>query len=354
MAPVIRALREQHPAVETIVCSTGQHREMLKQALDLFDITPNIELQVMLPNQSLAALTGTLCAELDTVIDEVRPDWILAPGDTTSVLVSALLAFYRRIRFGHVEAGLRTGDLHHPFPEELNRWVADRLSACLFAPTERAREALRAEGYPDDRILVTGNTGIDALLQIAAMPYDRSTGPLAALPNDTKVVLVTAHRRESFGERFSDICLALRDLAVKFATDGVHFLYPVHLNPNVQKPVRTLLADLPNVSLIHPLDYVSLVNVLKEAVLVLTDSGGIQEEAPSFGVPVLVMRDTTERPEGVEAGVSRLVGTTRERITAEAGRLLRSSAARAAMTGRRNPYGDGHAAPRIVRRMLDS
>ena len=354
MAPVVKELA-RHPArVRSVLCSTGQHREMLAQALGLFGLRPALELDVMRPDQSLAELTAALCTALDRAVAEVRPDWILAQGDTTSVLVASLVAFYRGIPFGHVEAGLRTGDLRHPFPEELNRVVADRLSACLFAPTERARRALLAEGCAEERILVTGNTVVDALLEVAALPFDHAGGPLAALPEDAGVVLVTAHRRESFGEPFREMCLALRDLATEFAGQGVHFVYPVHLNPNVQRPVRALLDGLPNVRLLPPFDYVTLVHVMRRSLLVLTDSGGIQEEAPSLGVPVLVMRETTERPEGVEAGVARVVGTSRARIVAEARALLADPAARLAMARRVNPYGDGRAAARIVGRLLDA
>jgi UDP-N-acetylglucosamine 2-epimerase len=277
---------------------------------------------------------------------------VLAQGDTTTVLVAALVAFYHRVPFGHVEAGLRTGDLARPFPEEMNRRVADVVGGLLFAPTERARQALLREGADDARILVTGNTVIDALLAVAARPYDWASGPLAKLPSEGRLVVVTAHRRESFGEPFRALCLAIRDLARQHAPD-VHVVYPVHLNPNVRAPVGELLAGVGNVHLLDPLDYESMVHLMKRATLILTDSGGIQEEAPSLGVPVLVLREVTERPEAVEAGVVRVVGTTRERIVAEAHRLLVDAAAHRAMATRVNPYGDGKAAARIVAALLD-
>ncbi|HEV2405328.1 MAG TPA: UDP-N-acetylglucosamine 2-epimerase (non-hydrolyzing) [Ktedonobacterales bacterium] len=353
MAPVIKEL-ERHPErVRSVVCSTGQHREMLEQALALFDITPDHDLNLMQVNQGLAQLTARLFSALDDVLEQVQPDCVLAQGDTTTVLVASLVAFYRHIPFGHVEAGLRTGDKRHPFPEEINRRLADVVSDLYFAPTQRSRQALLAEGRADRDIVVTGNTVIDALLEVADRPYTWSRGPLARLPEDARFVLITAHRRESFGERFRQLCFAIRDLAREFAKDGAHFVYPVHLNPHVRAPVGEILSDTPNVTLMEPLDYDSLVHLMQRSVLILTDSGGIQEEAPSLGVPVLVMRETTERPEGIEAGVVKLVGTSRERIVAEARALLSDPAAHAAMATRANPYGDGHAAERIVAAILE-
>ena len=286
-------------------------------------------------------------------MERVQPDWILGVGDTTTVFVAALVAYFRRVPFGHVEAGLRTGDKWHPFPEEIFRRVADFVADAYFAPTEHARQILLREGCPPEDVYLTGNTVIDALLDVAAQPYDWAGGPLAELPLDNRLVFVTAHRRESFGEPFRELCLAIRDLAERFAADGVQFVYPVHLNPNVQAPVRELLADVPNVHLLAPLDYRSLVQLMKRATLVLTDSGGIQEEAPTFGVPVLVMRETTERPEGIAASVARLVGTARQRIVSEAERLLRDPDAHAAMSRGGNPYGDGQAAERITAILLE-
>jgi UDP-N-acetylglucosamine 2-epimerase len=309
-------------------------------------------LNLMQPNQSLSQLTAALFTGLDGVVSRVRPDWVLAQGDTTTVFVASMVAYYHRVPFGHVEAGLRTGDKGRPFPEEINRHVADIVADLHFAPTERARQTLLREGRSERDVHMTGNTVIDALLDVAGRDYDASEGPLAGLPLGRKIVLITAHRRESFGEPFRELCHALRDLSSRFA-DEFHFIYPVHLNPNVRAPVGEILSGLPNVSLIPPLDYLALVQLLKRASLVLTDSGGIQEEAVGLRVPVLVMRDTTERPEGVEAGAARLVGTQRDRIVAEADRLLRDPSARRAMTTATNPYGDGKAGERIVSILLE-
>jgi UDP-N-acetylglucosamine 2-epimerase (non-hydrolysing) len=284
MAPVVQEL-ERHPEqFRSVVCSTGQHREMLDQVLSLFAITPDHDLNLMQFDQSLAQLTARLFTALDNILEQVKPDCVLAEGDTTTVLVASLAAFYRHIPFGHVEAGLRTGDKLRPFPEEINRRLADVVTDLYFAPTERARQALLAEGYGDQHIYVTGNTVIDALLQVAARDYAWAGSPLAGLPQDHRFVLITAHRRESFGDQFRQLCLAIRDLAQEFEPEGIHFVYPVHLNPNVRKPVGEILSDVCNVTLMEPLDYYSLVHLMKQSALILTDSGGIQEEAPSLGV----------------------------------------------------------------------
>jgi UDP-N-acetylglucosamine 2-epimerase len=353
MAPVIKELDKYEDQISSLVCVTGQHRQMLDQVLGLFDIQPNYDLDIMQPDQALSHLTADLFSDLDPILKETKPDWILAQGDTTTVLVASLVAFYNRIPFGHVEAGLRTGNLDEPFPEEMNRRIADSLSELLFAPTERNRQTLLAEGLPNEKILVTGNTVIDALLRTAKVSYDRSSGPLADIPEDKRTVLITAHRRESFGPPFREICLAIRELALQFSGDGVNFVYPVHMNPNVRRPVYEILSNLKNVSLIEPLDYLSLIQLMKQSTLILTDSGGIQEEAPSLGVPVLVMRDATERPEGIEAGVSKLVGTDAERIVKETGLLLTNQEAHAAMASSVNPYGDGRASERIVKAIIE-
>jgi UDP-N-acetylglucosamine 2-epimerase len=319
---------------------------MLDQVLALFEIRPDYDLNVMRPDQSLSGLTSVLFSGLDPIVRELKPDWVLAQGDTTTVLVASMVAFYNRARFGHLEAGLRTGDKHHPFPEEINRRVADVIADAFFAPTERARQALLQEGVALDEILVSGNTVVDALLEIAARPFDWAASPIAFLDGDVPLVLITAHRRESFGKPFEEMCLALRELATRFADK--RFIYPVHLNPNVRQPVRKILSGIPNFHLLEPLDYLTMVHLMKRACLILTDSGGVQEEAPSFGVPVLVMRETTERPEGVEAGVVKLVGTRREQIVREASNALAVAACRDSRTPGSNPYGDGKAAPRIV------
>jgi UDP-N-acetylglucosamine 2-epimerase len=352
MAPVIKEL-ERHPTrIRSVVCSAGQHRQMLDQVLQLFAIVPDYDLNLMRADQTLSQLTASLFTGLDGVLGEVKPDWVLAQGDTTTVLVAAMEAFYHGAAFGHVEAGLRTGDKRRPFPEEINRRIADLVADVYFAPTEHAREALLREGHPERDIYVTGNTVIDALNDVAAREYRWDSGPLAMIPTDRRLVLITAHRRESFGAPFRDLCLAIRDLANTFAEAGVHFVYPVHLNPNVRGPVASLLSHLPNVSLIEPLDYLSLVQLMKRSVLVLTDSGGIQEEAPGLQVPVLVMRDTTERPEGLTTGMVKLVGTNRETIVAEAEKLLLAPLAGRSTAALVSPYGDGKAAGRIVSILL--
>lgn len=348
MAPVVKALEQQASRVRSVVCVTGQHREMLDQVLELFAIKPDVDLGVMRPNQTLSRLTGLLFEKLDGVMQDVKPDWILAQGDTTTAMVAGLVSFYHRIKFGHVEAGLRTGDKWRPFPEEVNRRVADLVADAYFAPTERARQALLKEGCDPAAIFVTGNTVIDALLDVAARPFDWKTSACPSLSETSRLVLITAHRRENFGGPFREICQAIRQLAVEFAGENVQFVLPVHLNPNVVRPVTEILSGLPNVALIEPLDYLHLVQILKRATLVLTDSGGIQEEAPSFRVPVLVMRETTERPEGVESGVARLVGTKQGAIVESARSILRDRDLWNQMTQARNPYGDGHAARRIV------
>jgi UDP-N-acetylglucosamine 2-epimerase len=309
MAPVIKELEKYPDKIRSVVCATGQHREMLDQVLELFNISPHQSLNIMKSDQKLSQLSADLFSKLDPVVRQTKPDWILAQGDTTTVMITSLVAFYNGIRFGHVEAGLRTGNMVNPFPEEMNRRVVDSVSDFLFTPTKRNRQALLDEGISDEKILVTGNTVIDALLKVAKLPFDGSSGIVSAIPENEQIIMITAHRRESFGKPLREICLAIKKLAVRFARDGVHFVYLVHMNPNVCKPVEDILSGQKNVILTEPLDYLSTVNLMKRSRLIMTDSGGIQEEAPSLGVPVLVMRDTTERPEGIEAGVARLVGT---------------------------------------------
>jgi len=346
MAPVIKELEKYPQEVESLICVTGQHRQMLDQVLELFSIHPDIDLNLMQPDQRLALLTARLFEELDRVLEETRPAWVLAQGDTTTVFVAAVIACYHNVRFGHVEAGLRTNDKRRPFPEEINRRLADAAADAYFAPTERARRALLAEGFSDNTIHVTGNTIVDALLAISQRELEWEKSLLKELPRQGRKVLITAHRRESFGAPFRELCQAIRDLAGAFP--DTRFIYPVHLNPNVRRPVGEILSALDNVHLIEPLDYLTLVQLMKHSALILTDSGGIQEEAPTFGVPVLVMRDTTERPEGVEAGVARLVGTRREKIVAEAADVLSNGSWIDSSHATVNPYGDGQAARRIV------
>jgi UDP-N-acetylglucosamine 2-epimerase (non-hydrolysing) len=352
MAPVIQELARHPDEVTSVVCVTGQHRQMVDQILPIFAIRPDVDLNIMQVNQTLCRLTGDLFHAIEPLIAKVKPDWILAQGDTTTVLVAALAAFYTRTRFGHIEAGLRTGNLKHPFPEEMNRRAADIVSDLYFAPTERNRTTLLAEGCDPTQVIVTGNTVIDALAWAADLPYDWSAGPLGNIPHNARLVTVTAHRRENFGGPFQEICLAIKELAGEFKSSGVHFVYPVHLNPNVQQPVYALLEGLENVHLIQPLEYLALINLMKRSELILTDSGGIQEEAPSFKVPVLVMRETTERPEAVEAGAVRLVGTDRGRIVDGARILLTNVQEHQRMRMERNPYGDGRASQRVVSEIL--
>jgi UDP-N-acetylglucosamine 2-epimerase (non-hydrolysing) len=354
MAPVIAALKAS-ATLTPIVVSTGQHREMLRQVIDLFGFRVDLELDVMLPNQGLASLTARLLTAIDGVLENSDPAMVLAQGDTTTVLTTALASFYRGIPFGHVEAGLRTGDLRAPFPEEANRMLAGHLATLHFAPTEWARGNLLRENVPADRIVVTGNTVIDALhLQIARQRQPEESARLeAALApmlfdgwKHRRFVLITGHRRESFGDGFEQICRALLRLARRYP--DVHFVYPVHLNPNVQQPVHALLRDIENVRLLEPLPYREFLALLDACTLVLTDSGGIQEEAPGLGKPVVVMRSTTERPEGIDAGTVKLVGTDSGRIVTEVSRLLDDEVAYSAMARAHNPYGDGKAAGRIV------
>lgn len=341
MAPVILALRNA-PWAEVRVLATAQHREMLDQVLDIFGIVADVDLNIMRPNQTLPELTARLLSELDGVLAAEAPDVVLVQGDTTTVMTVAMAAFYRRIPVGHVEAGLRTGDMHNPFPEEMNRVVAGRLAHWHFAPTQSARRNLLGEGLPDDRIHVTGNTVIDALLSVA----ERDLVLPIELPADKRILLVTAHRRENFGEPFQQVLRALRVLAD--TREDIHLVYPVHPNPNVSVPAREAFHGHPNVTLCDPLDYLPFVAVMKRAYFILTDSGGVQEEAPALGKPVLVMRRETERPEAVDEGVVKLVGTDCDVILAEATRLLDEPDAYAAMAKGVSPYGDGHAAGRIV------
>ena len=357
MAPVIQRLA-QTPGMESRVCVTAQHRQMLDQVLNLFDIQPDYDLDLMRDDQSLAELSAAIFTHLDPVFTDFEPDWVLVQGDTTTVAVTSLLAYYRRIKVGHVEAGLRTHDKWQPFPEELNRRVAGVVADLHFAPTGQARENLLREGIPDEVIAVTGNPVIDALHFVAQQPEPREIEELlgklgiATLPTVVRngtgksLILVTAHRRENFGEPLENICLALKELAKR---GDVEIVYPVHLNPNVQEPVRRILGNVPHVTLLPPLDYLPLVHLQKRAKIILTDSGGIQEEAPAFGVPVLVLREVTERPEGVAAGTLKLVGTDAGNILSEALRLLDNPSAHAEMAKAVNPFGDGHATERIIR-----
>jgi UDP-N-acetylglucosamine 2-epimerase (non-hydrolysing) len=349
MAPVVQRLAAE-PGIEARVCVTAQHRQMLDQVLDLFDIQPDVDLNLMRPNQSLAALTAAVFTHLEPVMLDLKPDWVLVQGDTTTVMAAAVLAFYHRIKVGHVEAGLRTGDKYQPFPEEINRRIAGVTADLHFAPTETSRQNLLREGVPDRQIVVTGNPAIDALQTIVARPAPPEVTALLERLNictgGSRLIAVTAHRRENFGQPLEDICTALKRLAQSLP--NIQIVYPVHLNPNVQEPVNRILCDIPNITLLPPLDYLPMVHLMRQAELVLTDSGGIQEEATSLGIPTLVLREVTERPEGVEAGVLKLVGTDPDTIQAEAQHLLTDPIAYQVMAHSKNPFGDGHAAERIV------
>ncbi len=353
MAPVVKALKQPH--LETRVCITAQHRDMLDQILEIFDIEADYDLNLMRPGQNLYDITTGVLMGLRDVLTEFRPNVALVHGDTTTSMATALACFYEQVSVAHVEAGLRTYDLQAPWPEEANRQITARLAKYHFAPTQTSAANLRSEHIPEDNIVITGNTVIDALLMMR-QKIDEDDELAETLTQTVmqfgydvqrarKRVLITAHRRENFGDGFQNLCEAIRDLADRFS--DVDFIYPVHLNPNVRAPVQKILSGRDNIFLIEPLDYACFVMMLDRAHIVLTDSGGIQEEAPSFGKPVLVMRRTTERPEAVEAGTVRLVGTDKTKIFDEVSRLLNDEAAYKDMSRAHNPYGDGNAAQRI-------
>ena len=358
MAPLVKALQALAGQIETVVCVTAQHREMLDQVLQLFDIAPQYDLNIMKPGQDLSDITSNILTGLKAVLQQEKPDWVLVHGDTTTTLAASLAAFYAQIPVGHVEAGLRTGNKRAPYPEEMNRRLTSVIADVHFAPTTAAQAHLRREGVAPETIHVTGNTVIDALLAVV----NKLRGDTQAqktlqeifsfLNPDHRLILVTGHRRENFGAGFENICNALADIAAEHS--DVEILYPVHLNPNVRQPVADILAkrQLDNVHLIDPVDYLPFVYLMDRAYLIITDSGGVQEEAPSLGKPVLVMRETTERPEAVDAGTVILVGTSREKIVSETRRLLHDAAAYAQMARAHNPYGDGTAAQHIAATLL--
>lgn len=355
MAPLVNAFSE-HPNIHSAVCVTAQHREMLDQVLHLFDIKPEFDLDIMRPNQDLAHITQSVLVGVTQVLQEFKPDRILVHGDTTTSFAAALAAFYLRIPVGHVEAGLRTGDKNAPFPEELNRVLADQICDLHFAPTEGAADNLRRENISEEGILVTGNTVVDALLDIVdrldndAALRRKAESQFSDLDATRKMILITGHRRENFGKGFESICHALADLSLR---DDIQIIYPVHLNPNVREPVNRILGTNKAVRLIEPLDYLPFVYLMNKAHIIVTDSGGIQEEAPSLGKPVLVMRDVTERPEAVEAGTVKLVGTNQQNIVKEVNRLLDDPSRYEAMSRAHNPYGDGKASRRIIDKLLE-
>ena len=358
MAPVVKGFQAAAPALQTVVCVTAQHRQMLDQVLNLFDIKPEHDLNIMKPGQDLFDITGSILAGLKGVLATEKPDLVLVHGDTTTTLAASLAAYYAGVLVGHVEAGLRTGNKRAPFPEEINRRLTGAIADLHFAPTEAARANLLREGVDPATIHVTGNTVIDALLAVTQRLNDQPAliagfdDQFRFLDRSKKLILVTGHRRENFGEGFQNICLALADIAC--SAPDVEVLYPVHLNPNVRQPVADILAarKLVNVHLIDPVDYLPFVYLMNRARLIITDSGGVQEEAPSLGKPVLVMRDTTERPEAVVAGTVKLVGTSRQTIVNECLNLLNNPADYQRMAQAHNPYGDGQAVGRILSQVL--
>lgn len=356
MAPLVLALA-QEPAIESRVCVTAQHREMLDQVLELFKIVPEYDLDIMKPGQDLYDITSKILLGLRDVLEEFKPDWVLVHGDTTTTFSASMAAFYKQVKVGHVEAGLRTGDLYSPWPEEANRTLTGVITAKHFAPTQASANNLLREHVSSSNIVVTGNTVIDALLQVKNKVLATDSTQKMMTEKfvdiiDKPYVLITGHRRESFGGGFERICESISQLAVRYP--NFNFVYPVHLNPNVQEPVNRLLADKPNVKLIEPQDYLPFVFLMDRSFLILTDSGGVQEEAPSLGKPVLVMRDTTERPEAVEAGTVRLVGTDVAKIVSTVSELIESPSLYKEMSRAHNPYGDGLASKRIIDSLLNN
>lgn len=354
MAPVVMALKK-HNEIESKVCVTAQHRQMLDQVLEAFDIRPDIDLNLMMPNQSLSQISAAIFTHLDPVLTEFKPDWILIQGDTATVAVAAMVGYYHQVKVGHIEAGLRSFDKWAPFPEEVNRKIAGVISDLHFAPTEGNRRNLLREGIPYANIKVTGNPAIDALRMITSKPAPADVIEMLDKfdigKGKKRLVLITAHRRENFGKPIKDICASLKQLAEHYVKDTV-FIYPVHLNPNIQEPVYQTLSGLTNLHLLPPLDYLPMAHLMKQATLILTDSGGLQEEAPALGIPTLVLRETTERPEGVEAGTLKLVGSNQDLIVSESRKLLDDPVAYSGMANAVNPYGDGTAAKKIVQALL--
>jgi len=361
MAPLILAFQKYSQNIEAKVCVTAQHREMLDQVLKIFDITPDYDLNIMKPGQDLYDVTSNILLGMKEVLIEYQPDIVLVHGDTTTTIASALSAFYQKIPVGHVEAGLRTGDIYSPWPEEANRKLTGVLTKYHFAPTQTSQNNLMTEGVKADDIYVTGNTVIDALLWVLEKIENTETlkkelsqkilAQFSAFESKNKFVLITGHRRENFGQGFLDMCSGIKTLAQTHP--DINFVYPVHLNPNVQKPVMELLSGIKNIYLIDPLDYEPFVFLMSRSYLILTDSGGIQEEAPSLGKPVLVMRDTTERPEAIDAGTVKLIGTNTENIITEVNRLLKDPIEYESMSKAHNPYGDGKACERIIKILLE-
>ncbi len=347
MAPLVQALNA-HSDIESLVCVTAQHREMLDQVLDVFGIVPDDDLDIMEQRQTLGTITRKALEGIERVIEDRNPDIVLVHGDTTTTFAAALAAFYKKVAIGHVEAGLRTYDKYSPFPEEMNRQLTDVLCDLFFAPTNLSAANLEREGRPDEAVFITGNTAIDAMRTTVHEDYHNEL--LDNLPKNSRIIYMTSHRRENLGVGLQNICKAVLRIVERFP--DVHLIYPVHLNPRVRETVFEVLGNHPRIHLIDPLGIVDNHNFMARSTLILTDSGGIQEEAPSLGIPVLVLRDTTERPEGIQAGTLKLVGTVEENIYQEAVHLLTDDAAYQDMAGRKNPYGDGFASDRIVKAIL--
>ena len=351
IAPAIKELCKHPDKFICCTCITAQHRQMVDQLLKLFEIKPNYDLNIMKENQSLEYVTVTVLAQIGEIIRKERPDYLLVQGDTTTSMAASLAAFYQKVKIIHLEAGLRTWNKLHPYPEEINRIIIDSMSDLCFAHTEQAKQNLLREGVALDKIEVTGNTVIDSLLGIAATDIDTRNSPLENIPFNKKIILVTAHRRENFGQPLINICNAIKEIALRYSS-SVQIVYPVHPNPNVQKPVCSILKGIINVSLIEPLDYKYFVHLMRHSCLILTDSGGLQEEAPSLGKPVLVLRQVTERPEAVETGTAEVVGTQSRAIVEATVKLLENKEKYERMVQATNPYGDGKASKRIVERLL--
>ena len=344
LLPVVNVMR-LGKEFTPIVCVTAQHRQMLDQVLSVFDVKPDVDLNLMSENQELTDLTSKILSSLSKLIDDIHPDMILVQGDTTTTFIAALSAFYHQIPIGHIEAGLRTYNKYSPFPEEMNRVITSHLADLNFAPTEIAYQNLIREGIPKNTIYITGNTVIDALMYITKKLPQKSKSP------KSKIILVTGHRRENFGSRLREICLAIKDIAHE--NPDFQIIYPVHLNPNVKKPVNKLLGNIKNIKLIEPLNYFEFINLMRRCYLILTDSGGIQEEAPTFGKPVLVMRDQTERPEGLKSGTSILVGTDKEKIKLVVKKLITDQKYYLEISKKKNPFGDGNSAKRILKILIE-
>jgi len=351
MAPIIKEIEKHSSSLKAIVCITGQHREMLDQVLKIFQIVPDYDLNVMTPNQTLSRLTATLIGKLDEVMSHEKPDWVLVQGDTTSAMTAGLVAFYHGIKVGHIEAGLRTHNIRQPFPEEANRRITDIMSELYFSPTARTHANLIREGVNPNAVLITGNSVIDAVLMTVGRLRQSASQDKWLADDEKRLILVTSHRRENFGEPFAEVCRALKTIAEQYH-DSVHIVFPVHYNPNVRIPAHNILGNIPNITLTDPLDYEQMVKIMDDAYMIMTDSGGIQEEAPSLNKPILILREVTERQEVVEVGAARLVGCNYDKIIEEAALLLEDKEHYERMSSAPNPYGDGSTSKQIVHALM--